>query len=442
MENKVKEVHQVAIDEIKLNPKNRNKHPKDQIERLCNIIKYQGFRNPLIISNRSGVLVAGHGRLLAAKKLKLKTVPVTYQDFDSEEQEIAAGVSDNAIALWADLDLEGINTDIPDLGPDFDIDLLGIKNFKIDIAENEGLTDPDSVPDTPKESPVCRGELFRLGSHRLLCGDSTSITDVERLMNGKKAEICFTSPPYSDQREYSGEVELSVEKIKSFIRACFSQCNYLVVNLGYSRKNGEVDQYWDDYIKEAKDCGLKLLSWNIWNKKECGSIGNQTAMFGISHEWIFVFGSSTKELNKTVENKYSGDFSNHNSTRQKDGTVKKGKDRTVGSHSQLKTIYECYPQKARDCIDHPARFPIDFPVGYIEAMTNISDIVYEPFCGSGTTLIACEKLNRRCFGMEIDPHYCSVILDRWSAFTGKDPVRLNEDGSETPWSDIKSKSVA
>lgn len=433
-----KEIKIIQLSEIKLNPRNRNRHSKEQISRLSDIIKYQGFRQPLIVSNRSGICVAGEGRYLAAKNLGMKQVPVIFQDFESEEQEIAAGVSDNAIAAWSELDLEGINLDIGELGPEFDIDLLGIKGFEIDVADKEGLTDPDEIPETPKESPVCRGELFRLGSHRLLCGDSTSITDVERLMNGEKAEICFTSPPYSDQRDYRGEIDLSIDKIKQFIRTCFSKCSFLVVNLGYSRKDGEVDQYWNDYIQEAKDCKLKLLSWNVWNKKECGSIGNQTAMFGISHEWIFVFGNAPKVLNKTVENKYGGDFSNHNSTRQKDGTVKKGKDRTIGSHSQLKTIYECSAQKARDGIDHPARFPVELPVGYIEAMTNENEIVYEPFSGSGTTLIACEKTNRRCFGMEIDPHYCSVILDRWAAFTGKDPVRLNDDGTETPWSEIKA----
>lgn len=130
-----KSVKLVPIDEIAPNPKNRNKHSPEQIERLADIIKYQGFRAPLIVSNRTGLLVAGHGRLMAAKKLGLKQVPVMHQDFESDEQEYAAQVSDNAIASWAELDLSGINTDLSDLGPDLNIDLLGIRGFSLDPSE-------------------------------------------------------------------------------------------------------------------------------------------------------------------------------------------------------------------------------------------------------------------------------------------------------------------
>ena len=142
-------------------------------------------------------------------------------------------------------------------------------------------------------------------------------------------------------------------------------------------------------------------------------------MFGISHEWIFVFGTEPKALNRTVPNKYAGDLADHNTTRQADGSVKRGKNRTVGDFSQLKTVYQASAQKARDEIDHPARFPVEFPEGYVEAYTATGQSVYEPFSGSGSTLIACEKTGRRCFGMEIDPKYCDVILERWEKFTGK-----------------------
>lgn len=127
----------VPLSELKPHVKNRNKHSEDQIARLAQIFEYQGIRHPIIVSNLSGFIVAGHGRLDAAKKLGLKEFPVDYQDFSSEEEEYAFLVSDNSIALWAELDLAGINADMPDLGPDFDIDLLGIKDFTIDPAEIE-----------------------------------------------------------------------------------------------------------------------------------------------------------------------------------------------------------------------------------------------------------------------------------------------------------------
>ncbi len=123
------------LNEIILNDFNRNKHPDDQIVRLCNLLKYQGWRHPLIISNQSGKLVVGHGRYAAAKEMRLTHVPVVFQDFESEEQEYSFGVSDNAIASWAELDLSGINMDLANLGPDFELDLLGIKNFVLEPAE-------------------------------------------------------------------------------------------------------------------------------------------------------------------------------------------------------------------------------------------------------------------------------------------------------------------
>ena len=142
MRIEAKDVRLVPIGELKANPKNRNIHPQDQIDRLAEIIQYQGFRQPVVVSNRSGLVVAGHGRLMAAKKLGLEQVPVLFQDFESEEQEYAFGVSDNAVAAWAELDLSGINLDIGDLGPDFDLDMLGIKGFTLDVAEGE-------LPDLP-----------------------------------------------------------------------------------------------------------------------------------------------------------------------------------------------------------------------------------------------------------------------------------------------------
>lgn len=429
----------VPIKELKalFHPKNRNKHPPEQLARLAQILEYQGARAPAKISKLSGRLTAGHGRVQAAELAGWSHYPVDYQDYESEEQEYADLQADNAIALWAELDLSGINADLPDLGPDFDLDLLGIKNFKIDVAEKEA-EDPGAggLPSMPRTKP---GDLYKLGAHRLLCGDSTNSDDVAKLMGGGvMAELCFTSPPYADQREYNGGKELSTEHLATFIRTAFGSCRYFAVNLGYSRKDGEVNPYWDDYIKEAKSCGLKLLSWNVWDKGECGSIGNQTAMFGISHEWIFVFGPVPKDLNRTVQNKSAGARANHTGNRQSDGTIKKSKDRIVAEHSQLRTVYQCTAQKARDEIDHPARFPVGFAAGYIEAMTDHGDVVLEPFGGSGTTLIACEQLGRAARVMELDPRYCDVICERWRKMTGEEVYRLNDDGSQTAWTEIET----
>lgn len=416
----------VPLSELRQHPKNRNKHPANQIERLAKVLKYQGWRKPITVSNRSGFITAGHGRLEAALKNGWKEVPVDYQDYESEEQEYADLTADNALASWAELDLSGINLDIGDLGPDFDIELLGLQEFTVEPADKiEPKTDEDAIPEHV-EPKTKLGDIYQLGRHRLMCGDSTSIDAVERLMDGAKAELCFTSPPYLDQREYGGGIDLSTEHIATFIRTAYAHVNYFAVNLGYSRKQGNVNPYWDAYINEARECGLKFLSWNIWDKGECGSIGNQSAMFGISHEWIFVFGPNPKDLNRTLPNKNAGLLKRNNSTRQRDGSTKQRKDVNVGQFSQLKTVYQCSAQKARDEIDHPARFPVIFPEGYILAMTDPGDTVYEPFGGSGSTLIACEKTSRSAYLMELDPKYCDVIVARWEKYTGKDAVAVNK----------------
>ena len=132
---KANDIKLVPIDEIKPNPDNRNIHPEPQIDQLVELIKYQGFRAPLVVSELSGLLVNGHGRLLAARKLGMTVLPVIYQAFDSPEQEYAAAVSDNGIASWAHLDLAGINLDLPEFGPDFDIKMLGLQNFTLDRSE-------------------------------------------------------------------------------------------------------------------------------------------------------------------------------------------------------------------------------------------------------------------------------------------------------------------
>lgn len=154
-----KDIKLVPIDQIKESHKNRNSHSAEQIDRLAKIIQYQGFRNPLIVSNQSGLLVAGHGRLMAARKLGLTELPVMYQDFKDSDAEYAAMVSDNSIASWAELDLAGINSDIGDLGPDFDIELLGVEGFTLDphgdFKEPDPKKDPTQKDAMLKSCPNC-----------------------------------------------------------------------------------------------------------------------------------------------------------------------------------------------------------------------------------------------------------------------------------------------
>lgn len=152
MEIKSKEIKIVDISTLKMKKNNRNKHPKEQLEELAKHFKHQGFRNPLIVSNLSGEIVCGNGRYLAALRSGIKQLPVIFQDFDSSEQEYQYHVADNGLGLQAELDFSGINLDLAEFGP-FDIDLLGIKDFTIDIAEKGGKTEPGKKED--KRCPHC-----------------------------------------------------------------------------------------------------------------------------------------------------------------------------------------------------------------------------------------------------------------------------------------------
>jgi hypothetical protein len=169
-----KEIQVVDIDSLVLNPKNNNKHPKEQIERLSKLIQYQGFRNPVVVSKRTGFVLAGHGRIEAAKIAGLKEVPAMFQDFDNEAQEYAYLTSDNAIAAWAELDLSAVNTEMLDLGPDFDVDLLGIKDFVIEPMD--GI-----LPELSAEDPDCQQVTF------VLSNEQKDILD-EAIAKAKKEE--------------------------------------------------------------------------------------------------------------------------------------------------------------------------------------------------------------------------------------------------------------
>ena len=415
------EIVDMPIEQIKPYKKNPRKNEK-AIPEVVKSLKEFGFRQPLVVDSNM-VLIVGHTRLLAAKELGLAKVPVHIASTLTPAQVRAYRITDNRShdkSEWSIPELSEELDALFEMDEKFDLDFMDFSLDELDRDKEEreeGLTDPDEVPEDA-EPRVRLGEVWRLGEHRLICGDSTLQENVSKLFGENTAELCFTSPPYSDQRDYSGDIDLAVSKIVKFISASNDHVKLYAVNLGLSRKNYQIVQYWDAYIKEAKDSGLKLLSWNVWDKKEATSVSSQTAMFAISHEWILVFGEERVELNKTKVNKHYG--TNAASTvRQKNGTMELRNPCLVKKYGRLLTVTSIPPEKTNRDISHPAKFPVSLPEEYILACTDQGDIVYEPFLGSGTTLIACEATGRACFGLEIDPNYCDVIIERWEKFTGE-----------------------
>ena len=379
---------------LKPNPKNPNKHSKDQIERLAKIIDYQGQRSPIVVSNQSGFITKGHGRLQAMKKLGWRRVAVDFQDYESEAQEYADIVADNAISEWSELDLSMINTDFTDFGPDFDIDLLGLKDFEIDVADKE-LGDEEETPEPPKESKVVKGEVYILGDHRLMCGDSTMIDDVDKLMAGQKADMVFTDPPYGIDVVGGG---------KSFGKV--DGGNIIESNLYMKIKGDDTTQTAIDAYNLCVSLQIPVLCF--WGANYYASA------LPDRKKWIF------------WDKETTGNFS--------DGEL--AWTNLEGRVQRFKHVWNGLIKESekRDKRIHPTQKPIALAEWCFKELSPMSKSVLDLFGGSGSTLIACEKTNRKCFMMEFEPHYISVILDRWEKYTGK---KAHRESDNKLWQDIK-----
>jgi len=423
------------VKDLKPYEKNPRKND-DAVQYVANSIKEFGFKQPIVIDKDNNI-VCGHTRWKACKKLKIDTVPCVVADDLTEEQIRAYRLADNKVGEKAEWDLALLDTELAEIET-IDMTLLGFDDKETEPIQTQEDNAEIEVPVEPKAK---LGDLYQLGNHRLYCGDSTKEEDVKCLMGGGTAKLLFTSPPYSDMREYEGGKDLSVDNLVWFIKVYKPYADVQCVNLGLQFKNKEVFPYWNAYIDLAHDCGMKLLAWNVWDKQMAGSIGNQTHMFPLRHEWIFVFGNEQKDLNKTWEKDLTrisqkGQIS---SVRQKDGTTKKRhKTGMQGKFKKMESVVSVNPEMSRKNTKmHPAMFPVKLPSEYIQALTDEGDNVIEPFGGSGTTLIACEQTNRRCFMMEISPEYCDVILQRYINFKGSNAdVFLLKDGKRIPYSEV------
>lgn len=369
---------------LKNHPKNRNKHGQDQIDRLSELYKYHGIRHPIIVSKRSNYIVAGHGRKLAAIRCGLEEFPVEYQEFDSDEAEYAFLQADNAIALWAELDLSGINSDLGDLGPDFDINMLGIKDFKLDLNEDEDFGDPDQIPeDVPTKANL--GDLFILGSHRLLCGDSTDMATVEKLMSGEKADLGFCDPPYNLGFDYNSYKDNKSE-----------------------REYADFSENWFLNLKKSTDRQIVTLG-----TKNISIMSNLDKVSGVAC-WVkknWITSCHISKLQQWEPIFFYGDFTK------------------LKRNSDLFEINRVFQKDVGDNHTCPKQIELIKDIFSHYCIENVVDL----FGGSGTSLIAAEILNKKSFLIELDPHYIDVIIARWQKFTGKKAIR--EDG--THWDDIE-----
>ena len=420
------------LNELKKLPNNPRIIRDKQFKTLCDSIrdnpKYFEAR-PIILSDRTGemVIIAGNQRYEAAKSLKLKEVPTFLIEGLDEAKEREIIIRDNisngefdwdilANDGWDDLPLADWGVDLPE-------DWL--VEEKADPADAEPQI--DRAAEINKVWGVKSGDLYQIGSHRLLCGDSTKKEDVARVMGGEKADFCLTSPPYAAQREYHiGDfdwLKLMTGVSEQAISACRENASILV-NLGLVHVDGKVSRYWEPWLDWMEENGQPLYGWYVWDKQN-GLMGDWHGRLAPAHEWLFHFANKPARANKPAATKYSESGVTHYKKdkvglRQKDGKLNgfTMAGQSVNATKVIDSVIRCQPQRG-GIPGHPAPFSVEFATILAEVYSAKNGIIYDPFLGSGTTMVACQNLNRKCRGIEISPDYCAVILQRMlDAFPG------------------------
>jgi DNA modification methylase len=393
------QITEVAVEALIPYAKNSRTHDDAQVAQIAASIKEFGWTNPILVDGDKGI-IAGHGRLMAARKLGLTKVPVIELKDMTEAQKKAYVIADNKLAMNAGWDMDFLKLELQDLeDADFDLSLTGFDDKELDALLapeiTEGLTDEDSVPDIPKEPITKLGDIYILGNHRLMCGDSTSTDAVDNLLEFGKADMVFTDPPYnmdftggihadgskSFNAKHGGikndkmsktEAEDFFDAINAVIYAyCVGAFYITFYRLG-------IGEYW----KSLERTNLKVRSLIIWDK------GNHTL-------------SNSDYMSKYEPIFYGWTGDNHN---------------FYGGNNGM-DIWDIKRTAKNDL--HPTMKPVELIEKALEDASKPNNVVLDLFGGSGSTLIACEKMGRKARLMELDPKYCDVIVKRWEEFTGK-----------------------
>ena len=372
-------IKSIAID--KLIPYHNNPRKDQAVDKVASSINEYGFQQPIVV-DKNMVVVVGHTRLMGAKKLGLKRVPTVIADL-TETQAKAYRIADNRINEDSTWDMELLNLEIAGLSEvDFDLDLLGFDSSELDkllINNEEYLTDEDEVPEPPKEPKSKLGDVYELGEHRLMCGDSTNKENKEILLKGKNIDMIFTDPPYGveyvsrvdeKRRKNWGGIkndDLKGENLEKFLESAIDwfENTYIFCN-------------WQSYPNFYKSFG-KPKQVIIWNKQWVG-LGKG---YRNQYEMCLFYGT----LNVTTET-------------------------------------NLWDIKRDASYQHPTQKPVALSVRALNNSLLKNRICYDPFLGSGSTLIGCEKTKRICYGFELDPKYVDVIIERWENFTGKKAKKI------------------
>jgi DNA modification methylase len=388
--------------------RNSRTHSDEQVSQIAGSIREFGFTNPVLI-DADGTIIAGHGRVMAAKKLGLETVPCIRLGHLTPSQVRAYVIADNKLALNAGWDDQMLRSELESLQEDgFNMDLTGFSDEELaELLEPEvveGETDPDQTPEVPVEPITKLGDVWILGNHRLMCGDSTRIESAKRLMGDDLADLLITDPPYNVDMTAKNEMlqkagkarkdestfgiqndKMSDDDFRQFLRDVYSTANSVM-------RDGAVFYIWHadsegyNFRGACIDVEWKIRQCLVWVKS------------------VFAIGRSDYHW-KHEPCLYGW---------------KDGASHYWGSDRSQTTVLD-FKKPAKSEL-HPTMKPVELFEYQIGNSSKANDVVLDLFGGSGTTAIACERLSRKARLMELDPKYCDVIVKRWEDFTGKKAV--------------------
>jgi len=394
-------IEQVKLDALIPYARNSRTHSDAQVAQIAASIKEFGFTNPVLI-DETGSIIAGHGRVMAARKLAIVDVPSIRLTHLTDAQKKAYVIADNKLALnagWDDEMLAVELTDLKDMG--FDLDLTGFNTDEIEAllapVGTEGLTDEDAVPEVPEAPVTVLGDVWLLGKHRVMCGDSTSIDAVEKLMAGQKASLVVTDPPWNVA--YGKNLANNAQNYKP--REILND-------------NFKTNAEWTDFLTGVVSCitavtlpGCPLYC--VMGASEWPAIDKALRDGGFHWSSTIIWAKDQLVMSrKDYHTQYEPIWYGWNEQAARLWTVKDRKQ---------SDLWECKRPKSSPL--HPTTKPVELIERAVLNSSNTGAIVFEPFGGSGSLCIACEKTGRVSRNMELDPKYCDVIVQRWQEFTGQ-----------------------
>lgn len=417
---KTTEMVEVTVDLLEPYERNAKEHPQEQIEKLKESIQEFGFISPCLI-DRENRIIAGHGRVQAAKQLGFETVPCVYIEGLTEAQRQAYIIADNRLTELGGWDMAIVSEELEDLmDQGFDISLTGFDIDDIIIDEIEDIDIEPEAEELPELEPTVKpGEVWKLGDHRLMCGDSTNADDVEKLMGGELADLLETDPPYNVDVEYSaGKIQndnMSRGEFFDFLTAAFTNANN-AMQPGAAFYIWHPDSNGLDFRLATEKAGLTIKQNLVWVKSSF-TIGRQDYQW--KHEPC-LYGWKQGKAH------YFIDMRSLATIQEYDELEKMDREQLLKTLTDLIEEIGTVSHEAKPQVSelHPTMKPISLIKKHIRNSSREGDLVLDLFGGSGTTLLACEEMGRRCLTMEYDPKFADVIIHRWQEKTGKKATRI------------------